>query len=169
MDRHGAEAINGNPQISELQTVDVNYDKPPVPCLRGGGADAKRKEARKRKFAGRDNGDSLFQEIEVEGLHNPKLEIQLSKKQKKSQAPRQLSKPLPEIAPVMSPKKKSKKSERSYQHSEPVPATDTEPASGGEAKPNSSTTQTDIPKSQRFIVFIGIPFPLGFPSRSCAH
>lgn len=129
MDNSGVKGENGILQISRMQATNASCSNLPILRLRGGGADHKRKEARKRKF-GQETGGPQPQPVAEMGPQGLGLETPPMKKQKRTKPPPQSS----DLASVTGP----------------------EQVTDGERTDRYSGVQSVPPKSQRFIVFIGI-------------
>lgn len=121
--------VNDLLRISTMQVTNANSGRIPVLRLRGGGADTKRKEARKRIFGQRESGPSPCQLVAEMSPQGAKLDIR--------------------------PRKKQTKDTICLHSSEPGRITDSEDVSHGTELDQSSNIQEESPKSQRFIVFIG--------------
>lgn len=134
----------------------------PTLHLRGGGADTKRKEARKRKFATQPAPATRSTQNASEQAGSKGAET---------------ADPSP---PAAQPSKKRKRTPKNEDEpsatngdddskgAPPVPAADDEAEatpSDGDAMPAAADAETAEAKSQRFIVFIGSPLPSPSPVR----
>ena len=117
-------------QTLKAEAVTVRRTQSPILCLRGGGADRNRKEARRKKFAPHMNGAPESQPTGVQGAD-----------------------------PGFPPKTESKIVALPPQASEHPDAVDTKRVCNDvrvDGNPGSSNEiSNDITKPQRFIVFIG--------------
>ena len=111
----------------------VNLNAQPILlCLRGGGADEKRKAARKRKFASMQGDELIMKAIECQSLQKSDVQAEpISRKQRT-----QTSSPAQDADPQANPKVDSE--------------------DGEEAKDVNGQNESVQQKSRRFIVFIGM-------------
>lgn len=129
----------------------------PTLRLRGGGADTKRKEARKRKFA-------TQPAPATRSTQNPSEQAGSKGAETADPSP-----------PAAQPSKKRKRTQKNEDEpsatnggddskgATPIAAADNEaetPPGDGNATPTAADAETAEAKSQRFIVFIGSPLPL---------
>lgn len=112
-----------------MQDTSANYGHKPILHLRGGGADTKRKEARKRRFRQHESSPSPSQLVAEVSPQGTELDTR--------------------------PRKKQKEDTTRLQFSEPCQRTDCEDSSNVTELDQPSNIQDESPTPQRFIVFIG--------------